>query len=138
MSLSIVTQQEDDGRWIADVPSLKGVTVYGSTRDEAIAKAKELALHVVEDRIEHRESLPAHTGNKIFTVVENKWESVKPERLLKGLLRTGWEIKREKDEFKILSRDGSPDFVFAFNDEEEIRVRMFDWIIKQSGPVKDL
>lgn len=97
MSLSVITQEEDDGCWIAGVPILKGVIVYGPTRDEAIAKAKELALQVVEDRIEHHESLPAHTGNKTFTVVENKWESVKPDRLLKGLLRTGWEIKRERD-----------------------------------------
>ncbi len=138
MSLSVITQQEDDGRWIADIPSLKGVLVYGSTRDEAIAKVKELALQVIEDRIEHRESLPTHAGKKTSTVFENKWESVKPDRLLKGLLGAGWEIKRENDVFKILSREGHPDFVFAFNTGEEIRVRMFDWIVKQSGPVKDL
>lgn len=49
-----------------------------------------------------------------------------------------WMGNKAREGFKILSREGYPDFVFAFNDGEEIRVRMFDWIIKQSGPVKDL
>ncbi|MEP6704523.1 MAG: type II toxin-antitoxin system HicB family antitoxin [Acidobacteriota bacterium] len=111
MSLTIITQQEDDGRWIADVPSLKGVIVYGADRDEAITKVKQLALNVIEDRIEHGESLPAHTGKKAFRIYENKFYALEPGRLLQALLRSGWTIKREKAEFKILECRGRPDFV---------------------------
>jgi predicted RNase H-like HicB family nuclease len=42
--------REDDGRWIAEVPDLPGVMVYGATRQEAIAKAEALALRVIADR----------------------------------------------------------------------------------------
>jgi len=43
-------EREDDGRWIAEVPDLPGVLAYGQTQDEAIAKAKALALRVMADR----------------------------------------------------------------------------------------
>ncbi|OGG57242.1 MAG: hypothetical protein A3F84_13240 [Candidatus Handelsmanbacteria bacterium RIFCSPLOWO2_12_FULL_64_10] len=55
MKLTIETEQEDDGRWIAEVPELSGAMVYGQTREEAIARVQALALRVLEDRIEHGE-----------------------------------------------------------------------------------
>ena len=45
-------EREDDGRWIAEVPDLPGVLTYGQTQDEAIAKAKALALRVMADRLD--------------------------------------------------------------------------------------
>ncbi len=66
MSLAIVIEQENDGRWIAEVPSLNGVLVYGDTREDAIEKVKVLALRVIDERIEHGESLPTHTGKKLL------------------------------------------------------------------------
>jgi len=51
-------EREDDGRWIAEVPDLPGVMTYGQTQDEAIAKAKALALRVMADRLEHGEDIP--------------------------------------------------------------------------------
>ena len=33
MNLTIETEQEDDGRWIAEVPELAGVLAYGATRE---------------------------------------------------------------------------------------------------------
>jgi len=50
-------EQEDDGRWIAEVLELPGVMVYGATREEALAKAEALALRVVAERLEHGEVL---------------------------------------------------------------------------------
>jgi predicted RNase H-like HicB family nuclease len=46
----IVFEQEEDGRWIAEVPDLPGVLAYGSTREEAQAKAKALAQEVLAER----------------------------------------------------------------------------------------
>ena len=57
-AISVELDREADGRWIADVPELPGVTVYGATESEAIAKAKALAFHVIADRIEHGEPVP--------------------------------------------------------------------------------
>jgi predicted RNase H-like HicB family nuclease len=58
MKLSIESEREDDGRWLAEVPELPGVLAYGSTRDEALAKAQVLALRVLAERIEHKEGGP--------------------------------------------------------------------------------
>jgi len=52
MSYNIEFEQEVDGRWIAEIPSLPGVMVYGSTKDEAKCKVEALALRVIADRME--------------------------------------------------------------------------------------
>lgn len=53
MKLTIETEQETDGRWIAEVPELPGVLTYGSSQYEAMAKAEVLALRVLADQPEH-------------------------------------------------------------------------------------
>ena len=40
---------EEDGRWIAEIKSLPGVLSYGSTREEARAKAEALARQAVQE-----------------------------------------------------------------------------------------
>ena len=64
--MTIEVDREDDGRWIAEIPELPGVMVYGSTRDAAISKAKALALRVLADRLEHGEEIPELKG--VFAV----------------------------------------------------------------------
>lgn len=51
-------EQEDDGRWLAEVTELPGVLVYGRTLEDALARAQALALRVLADRLEHGESVP--------------------------------------------------------------------------------
>jgi predicted RNase H-like HicB family nuclease len=63
----VETEQETDGRWIAEVPDLPGVLVYGQTRDEAIRKAQALSLHVLAERLEHGETLPQIEN--VFSIV---------------------------------------------------------------------
>jgi len=65
---TVDVEREDDGRWIGEVPELPGVLVYGSTRDEAVAKAKALAFRVLADRLEHGEAIPQIEG--VFAVHE--------------------------------------------------------------------
>lgn len=55
MKLSIETEREDDGRWIAEVPELPGVLAYGVTRDEATLEAEALALRVLAEQLERGE-----------------------------------------------------------------------------------
>ncbi len=58
MNFIIELDHEEDGRIIAEIPVLPGVLAYGQTRDEAIARAKALALRVLADRVEHGEAVP--------------------------------------------------------------------------------
>ncbi len=58
----VENEQEEDGRWIAEVLGLPGVTAYGISRDEALAKAEALALRVIADRLEHGEDVPDLSG----------------------------------------------------------------------------
>jgi predicted RNase H-like HicB family nuclease len=55
MQLTVETEQEEDGRWIAEILEIPGALKYGATRDEAIALAEALALRVIADQIEHGE-----------------------------------------------------------------------------------
>jgi predicted RNase H-like HicB family nuclease len=55
MRLTIEFEQETDGRWIAEVPELPGVLVYGQSRDEAAQRARALALHTIADQIDNGE-----------------------------------------------------------------------------------
>ena len=56
--MKIEIEREQDGRWIAEIPELPGVMVYGDSRNEAISKAEALALRVLADRLEHGEEIP--------------------------------------------------------------------------------
>ena len=58
MKLEIECEREEDGRWLAEVPQLPGVLAYGTSADEAMAKAEILALRVLAERLEHGESAP--------------------------------------------------------------------------------
>ena len=58
MKLTIELEQEDDGRWIAEVLDLPGVLAYGQSREAAVAHVQALALRVLADRLEHGESEP--------------------------------------------------------------------------------
>jgi len=60
-------EQESDGRWIAEVPELPGVLVYGASRQEAVTRAQALALRVLAERLEHGEELPQIEA--VFSIV---------------------------------------------------------------------
>ena len=58
MNFHIEYERETDGRWLAEVPEIPGVLTYGSTADEAMAKAETLALRALAERIESGENRP--------------------------------------------------------------------------------
>lgn len=55
MLFTIEYEQEEDGRWLAEVLELPGVLVYGQSPEEATAKAQALALRVLADRLDNGE-----------------------------------------------------------------------------------
>lgn len=61
------------------------------------------------------------------------WPSSKAKQVLAALLSIGWRVKRQTGSHRTLSRDGSPDFVFAFHDGDEIGPRMLSHIAKHTG-----
>jgi len=65
MTFTVDYEQEEDGRWIAEVLELPGVMVYGAAREEALAKAQALALRVVAECLDHGE-MPAGRTNILF------------------------------------------------------------------------
>ena len=65
MTFTIEIEREDDGRWLAEVPALPGVLAYGQDPDESVARVQALALRVIAERLEHRET-PAEFLNVSF------------------------------------------------------------------------
>jgi predicted RNase H-like HicB family nuclease len=59
MQFTVEYEQEEDGRWLAEILELPGVLAYGQTVRTAIARVQALALRVIAERIEHDEELPA-------------------------------------------------------------------------------
>ena len=50
---TIEVEQEDDGRWIAEILEIPGVLVYAFTQQQAISNVQALALRVIADKLEH-------------------------------------------------------------------------------------
>jgi predicted RNase H-like HicB family nuclease len=73
--------REDDGRWIAEVPDLPGVLVYGSSREEAISKVKALALRVLADRLRHRATATkVQRATRRGRITPNTQRGLRPQR----------------------------------------------------------
>jgi predicted RNase H-like HicB family nuclease len=64
--LKIELEQEEDGRWIGEVPTLPGVMAYGQKKAAAMAAVQVLALRAMADRLEHNESVPEELLNVSF------------------------------------------------------------------------
>ncbi len=58
MKLTLETEQETDGRWLAEIPEVAGAMAYGATRAAAMAKAEALALRAIAERLENDEMAP--------------------------------------------------------------------------------
>ncbi len=63
----------------------------------------------------------------------SNWKSAKAKRVFGALEKIGWRVKRQKGSHKTLSRDGWPDYVFAFHEGDEIGSKMMSRIAKKTG-----
>ena len=64
--MQVEIEKEEDGRWLAEVPSLRGAMAYGASKEEAIAKVEALVLRAIADKLEHGEDAPE--VSHVFTV----------------------------------------------------------------------
>jgi len=60
MDFEIEFEREDDGRWIAEIPTLPGVMAYGLTKKEAESKVQAIALRVIADNLERDHTTTDH------------------------------------------------------------------------------
>lgn len=58
ITFRVEIEQEDDGRWLAEVVELPGVLAYGETEQAALSRVQALALRVIAERLEHGEAGP--------------------------------------------------------------------------------
>jgi predicted RNA binding protein YcfA (HicA-like mRNA interferase family) len=61
------------------------------------------------------------------------WPATKARRVLVALQRIGWRVKRQSGSRRTLTRDGWPDVVFAFHDQDEIGPRMLARMSRRTG-----
>ncbi len=58
ITFKIEVEQEEDGRWLAEVLELPGVLEYRESQGAAVSRVQALALRVVAERLEHGEAGP--------------------------------------------------------------------------------
>lgn len=63
----------------------------------------------------------------------SRWAAQKAPRVLAALLRLGWRVKRQSGSHRTLAREGWPDMVFGFHDNEEIGPKMLARIARRTG-----
>ena len=81
MHFDIEFEQEEDGRWIAEIPEIPGVLAYGVTPLQAGARAKALALRVLAELFEQSE---------IIKMIEPRMEKYNPKN------NVSWENIKEE------------------------------------------
>jgi predicted RNA binding protein YcfA (HicA-like mRNA interferase family) len=63
----------------------------------------------------------------------SNWPGSKAKRVLAALERIGWRVKRQRGSHRLLTRQGWPDYEFAFHDQAEIGGRMLSRVAKGTG-----
>jgi len=66
MNFDIEFEQEEDGRWIAEIQGIPGVLAYGVTPLQAGSRAKALVLRVLAERMENEVSIPDNNSRLCF------------------------------------------------------------------------
>lgn len=68
MKYRVLIEQDEDGVFVAEVPSLPGCVSQGSTRQEAIANAKEAIAAYLESLAAHDEPIPPAIAEEVVEV----------------------------------------------------------------------
>ena len=62
------------------------------------------------------------------------WKSARARRVLAALESIGWRIKRQgRGSHRLLEREGWPNYVFGFHENEEIGPKMLSRIARHTG-----
>ena len=64
-------EQEEDGRWSAEIPSLPGCAAWGYTRDEALKALQDGAQAYLEVLAEHHDPLPREAEGEVIVIPDS-------------------------------------------------------------------
>ena len=68
MKYRVLIEQDEDGAFVAEVPSLPGCISQGSTRDEALAGIREAIALYVASLEEHGDPVPPPITEEIVEI----------------------------------------------------------------------
>jgi predicted RNase H-like HicB family nuclease len=68
MKYRVIIEQDEDGMFIAEVPSLPGCITQGTTRDEVIINIREAVQAYIESLKKHNEPVPLPITQEIIEV----------------------------------------------------------------------
>jgi len=68
MKFRILIEQDEDGVFVVEVPSLPGCVSQGNTRQEAIENAKEAITAYLESLAAHDEPIPPPIAEELVEV----------------------------------------------------------------------
>ena len=63
-----VEVEEEDGRWVAEVPSLPGCATEGDSKEEALEALREAAQAYLDVMSEHGDPLPENVQQEVMVV----------------------------------------------------------------------
>jgi antitoxin HicB len=62
MKYAVVLTHDEEGNWLASVPAFPGCHTWGSTRDEALANAREAVDGCIESLRASGDTIPQETA----------------------------------------------------------------------------
>lgn len=68
MKFRVIIDQDEDGMFVAEVPSLPGCITQGSTRKEAVANAQEAIAAYLESLSQRDEPIPPSIYEELVEV----------------------------------------------------------------------
>ena len=68
MKYRVLVQQDEDGVYVAEVPSLPGCISQGMTRKDALANVREAASAYIESLRQHGEPIPPAITEELVEV----------------------------------------------------------------------
>ena len=123
MQHQVTIVQDEDGVFIAEVPSLPGCITQGATRAEAIKNIEEAIEIYIESVIAHGPPIPPPMRK----------ETVKFDEAIKALSKFGYEIDGQKDGHIILRQTEYPFRRIVIPGDKEIAKGTLRGIVKQVG-----
>ena len=76
MRLRILIEQDEDGIWVTECPSLPGCISQGKTRKEALENIKDAIKGYIESLDKHNEPIPPSIEEEILEVVGTYFPSL--------------------------------------------------------------
>lgn len=68
----VEVEQEEDGRWSAEIPTLPGCAAWGYTREEALEALQEGAQAYLEVLFEDGRSLPKEAEAEVIVIPDSE------------------------------------------------------------------